>query len=146
MKEVVRPYFYGLRYFTIRNLLMHNYQINYVFLYMPWPKWWDDKTYISSKGWKIPLDNSNQVWFLSLKANKIDHSLFRPMCILFQIAILFVERINLCKTLIFFFFNWDSPHGWTATTRHGVTRKEVQKGLQDTENLFRKNLQLNDVC
>ena len=35
---------------------------------------------------------------------------------------------------------------WTATTRHGVTRKEVQKGLQDTENLFRKNLQLKDAC
>ena len=28
--------------------------------------------------------------------------------------------------------------GWTATTRHGVSRKEAQKGLQDTENLFRK--------
>ena len=24
--------------------------------------------------------------------------------------------------------------------------REVQKGLQDTENLFRKNLQLKDVC
>ena len=30
--------------------------------------------------------------------------------------------------------------GETATTRHGVTRKEAQKRLQDTENLFRKNL------
>ena len=28
--------------------------------------------------------------------------------------------------------------GWTATTRHGVTRKEAQNRLQDTENLFRK--------
>ena len=36
--------------------------------------------------------------------------------------------------------------GWTATTGHGVTRKEAQKGLQGTENLFRKNLQLKDVC
>ena len=25
--------------------------------------------------------------------------------------------------------------GWTATTRHGVTRKKAQKRLQDTENL-----------
>ena len=33
----------------------------------------------------------------------------------------------------------------TATTRHGIKRK-AQKGLQDTENLFRKNLQLKDVC
>ena len=30
--------------------------------------------------------------------------------------------------------------------RHGVTRKEAQKRLQDIENLFRKNLQLTDVC
>ena len=29
--------------------------------------------------------------------------------------------------------------------RHGVTRKEAQKRLQDTENLFKKNLQLKDV-
>ena len=32
----------------------------------------------------------------------------------------------------------------TATMRHGVTRKEAKKRLQDTENLFRKNLQLKD--
>ena len=31
------------------------------------------------------------------------------------------------------------------TTRHGVTRKEAQKRLQVTENLFRKNLQLKDI-
>ena len=36
--------------------------------------------------------------------------------------------------------------GGTATMRHGVTRKKAQKRLQDTENLFRKNLQLKDVC
>ena len=36
--------------------------------------------------------------------------------------------------------------GSTVTTRHGVTRKEAQNGLQDKENLFRKNLQLKDVC
>ena len=39
-----------------------------------------------------------------------------------------------------------SMQGWTATMRHGVTRKEPQKRLQDTENLFRKNLLLKDVC
>ena len=32
--------------------------------------------------------------------------------------------------------------GRTATMRHGVTKKEAQKILQGTENLFRKNLQL----
>ena len=36
--------------------------------------------------------------------------------------------------------------GWTATTKHGVKRKKAQKRLQDTENLFRQNLQLKDVC
>ena len=36
--------------------------------------------------------------------------------------------------------------GWTATTRHWVTRKEAEKVLQDTQNLFRKNPQLKDVC
>ena len=29
---------------------------------------------------------------------------------------------------------------------HGVTRKEAQKRLQNTENLFRRNLQLKDIC
>ena len=36
--------------------------------------------------------------------------------------------------------------GSTATTRHGVTRKEAQTRLQNTDKLFRKNLQLKDVC
>ena len=36
--------------------------------------------------------------------------------------------------------------GKTTTTRHGVTRKEAQKRLQDTENQFRKNIQLKDIC
>ena len=35
---------------------------------------------------------------------------------------------------------------WTATMTHEVTRKEAEKRLQDTENQFRKNLQLKDVC
>ena len=34
----------------------------------------------------------------------------------------------------------------TATTRHGVTRKKNKKTLKHTGNLFRKNLQLKDVC
>ena len=47
----------------------------------------------------------------------------------------------------FFFFDWGSLHArLNTTTRHGVTRKEVQKKLQDTKNLFRKNLQLEDFC
>ena len=34
--------------------------------------------------------------------------------------------------------------GSTATTRHGVTNEEAQNRLQDTENLFRKNLLLKE--
>ena len=36
--------------------------------------------------------------------------------------------------------------GWTATTWGGVTRKRNTKRLRQTGNLFRKNLQLKDVC
>ena len=46
----------------------------------------------------------------------------------------------------FFFIGIHPMQGWTATTRYGVTRKKAQKRLQGTENLFRKNLQLKDVC
>ena len=35
--------------------------------------------------------------------------------------------------------------GWTATSTHGVTRKRIKR-LKHTGNLFRKNLQLKDVC
>ena len=34
---------------------------------------------------------------------------------------------------------------WTATMRHGVTRKRSSKRLKHTQNLFRKNLQSKDV-
>ena len=55
-----------------------------------------------------------------------------------------------CKMIFFifyFFLNWDhSMQGWTATTRHGVTRKKSTKRLHHTGNLFRKNLQLKDIC
>ena len=46
----------------------------------------------------------------------------------------------------FFLIGIHSMLGWTATTWHGVTWKEAQKWLQDTENLFRKNLELKDGC
>ena len=46
----------------------------------------------------------------------------------------------------FFLIGIHSMQGWTATMRHRVPRKEAQKRLQNTENLFRKNLQLKDVC
>ena len=37
-------------------------------------------------------------------------------------------------TTSFFLIGIYSMQGWTATTRHGVTRKKAQKRLQDTEN------------
>ena len=46
-----------------------------------------------------------------------------------------------------FFLNWDSLHArLNSHYKDWSTRKEAQKRLQDTENLFRKNLQLKDVC
>ena len=39
-----------------------------------------------------------------------------------------------------------SMQGWTASTRHWVTRKRSTKRLQHIGNLFRKNLQLKDIC
>ena len=56
---------------------------------------------------------------------------------------------DFCHFCFFFFFNLIGIHsmqGWTATTRHGVTRKISSKRLRHTGNLFRKNLQLKDVC
>ena len=46
----------------------------------------------------------------------------------------------------FFLIGIHSTQGWTATIRHGVTRKKAQKKLEDTENLFRMKLHLKDVC
>ena len=47
---------------------------------------------------------------------------------------------------LFFLIGIYPMQGWTATTKHGVKRKKAQKRLQDTENLFRQNLQLKDIC
>ena len=57
--------------------------------------------------------------------------------------------ITVLRTLTFTFFFLIGIHSMqdrTATTRQEITRKEAQKRLQDIENLFRKNLQLKDVC
>ena len=56
------------------------------------------------------------------------------------------EKDNIEKGHYFFLIGIHSMQGWTATTRHGVTRKKAQKRLQATENLFRKSLQSKDVC
>ena len=46
----------------------------------------------------------------------------------------------------FFLIGIHSMQGWTATTRQELQEIEAHKRLQDTENLFRKNLHLKDVC
>ena len=46
----------------------------------------------------------------------------------------------------FFLIGIHSIQGWRATTRHRVTRKRSTKKLKHTGNLFKKNLQLKDVC
>ena len=47
---------------------------------------------------------------------------------------------------LFFLIEIHSMQGRTTTRRHGVTRKRSTKRLKHTGNLFRKNLQLKDVC
>ena len=47
--------------------------------------------------------------------------------------------------LLFILIGIHSKQGWTATTRHGVTRKRNTERLRHTGNLFRKNLQLKDL-
>ena len=39
-----------------------------------------------------------------------------------------------------------SMQGWTAIKRHEASRKRSTKRLKHTGNLFRKSLQLKDVC
>ena len=57
--------------------------------------------------------------------------------------------IYYCNELLFFFkLGIHSMQDWEPTVRLGVTRKTSakRKGLQHTGNLFRKNLQLKDMC
>ena len=53
-----------------------------------------------------------------------------------------MEKIVFC----FFLIGIHSMQGWKHTMRHGVTRKRRTKKLKHTKNLFRKSLQLKDVC
>ena len=55
------------------------------------------------------------------------------------------EEVPIVMESFFFLIGIHSVQGWTATTSYGITRKEAQKRLKETENLFRKNLQLEHV-
>ena len=61
-----------------------------------------------------------------------------------------IKIIPLHASVLFLIFRGGigihSIQGWTATTRHGVTRKRSTKRLQHTGNLFIKNLLLKGVC
>ena len=57
------------------------------------------------------------------------------------------RKVNIIFAIwIFFKIGIYSIQGWTATTRHGVTRKRNTKRLRHVWNRFRRNLQLKDVC
>ena len=55
-----------------------------------------------------------------------------------------VPWFDYCQYFFFFLIRILSMEGWTATTRHGVTRKSSMKKLKHTGNLFRKKPQLKD--
>ena len=71
---------------------------------------------------------------------------------IFSILLFFSTLLSIpCSVFslcLFFFFliGIHSMQGWTTTTRHGVTKKRSTKRLKYTGNLFRKNLQLKEVC
>ena len=53
----------------------------------------------------------------------------------------FLNVLITIKTCLFIFFYLIRIHSmlaWTATTRHGITRKRSTKRLKHTDNLFRK--------
>ena len=49
--------------------------------------------------------------------------------------------------IFFFFFNWDSLHARLNSHDEAWSyKKRSTKRITDKENLFRKNLELKDVC
>ena len=93
---------------------------------------------------------------------KVNHRNSRTRCeICSKLTIKVPERCQFCRLgwnlpnylttwklffSFFFLIRVYSMQGWTATTRHGVARKRSTKRSKHTGNLFRKNLQLIDVC
>ena len=78
------------------------------------------------------------------------------LCFFHELKIRLVDNLQslvMCNTseassFFFFLFNWDSLHA-TLNSHYeawSYKKKNTQKRLQETENLFRKNLQLKDVC
>ena len=63
----------------------------------------------------------------------------------FITRILSLSPLFMCPNF-FFLIGIHSMQGWTATTRHGITRKRSTQRSKHTGNIFRKNLQLIGVC
>ena len=105
------------------NLENQNFKIekNSIILHI----WTINDNHMMYDSWDIDPDRQNFLLFWTVLC------LFSPL---------------LTWKIIFFKIGIHSMQGWTATTRHGVTRKRNTKILRHTWNLFRKNLQLKDDC
>ena len=87
--------------------------------------------------WKVRQDKI-QYWHIKLESNPSgSKDLNDPYTIKFHLS-LWKDSFSL-----FFKIGIHSRKGWT---RHGVARKRSTKRLKHTGNMFRKNLQLKDVC
>ena len=65
----------------------------------------------------------------------------------FTLTLQILKMMILECFLVLFFFNWDSPHARLNSHYEAWSyKKKSKKRPQDTENLFRKNLQLKDAC
>ena len=102
--------------------------------------------------------SENKIYFCSRKKSNVSlnkkvifvfHTIFK-LDFITQIFYCMIHRCLFCSFhTIFVLFKKIGIHsmqGWTATTRHGVTRKRSTKRLKHTGNLFTKNLQLISVC
>ena len=79
--------------------------------------------------------------------SKLLINLFRPECNIFKAwSDHPVETMLHQIRGMFFLIGIHSMQGWTALTRHGITRKRSTKRSKHTRNLFRKNIQLKVVC
>ena len=98
----------------------------------------------------IKVPSADSVSVLDITINVFSNN-WRIWWAIFLSIILSISFLRLLDeswiVILFYFFNGiHSMQGWTATTRYGVTRKRNTKSSRHAWNLFRKNLQLKDVC
>ena len=74
-----------------------------------------------------------------------DHWTLLP--VYYTVIVKIYKRVNsVSKRQEYFLIEIHSLQGWTATKRHGVTRKKSTKRLKHTWDLFRKNSEIKGVC